>query len=113
MNVATFAGHVGKDANLEYTKSGKAVASFTFAVNNGKDESGKDRQPSWIKAVLWEKKAEALAKHITKGRMVAVSGPVSVEAWIDKQGAANAVVVVTVREFTFCGGGEKEESKAA
>ena len=108
MNIGMFVGYVGKDANLQQTKGGKAVADFSIAINNGKDGSGKERDPTWIKAVLWEKKAETLAQYVRKGKMVAVSGPVDVEAWTSKQGEAQASIVVTVRELTFCGGGEKK-----
>ena len=59
MNTAVFAGRVGTDAELNYTKSGKAVASFSIAIDNGKDQDGNKREATWIKAVLWEKKAEA------------------------------------------------------
>ena len=112
MNTATFVGYTGKDAKLEKTSGGKSVASFSLAIDNGRDEAGKPRDPTWIKGVLWQQKADSLAQYITKGRMLAVSGPVSVETWIDKHGTANAVIVVTVRELTFCGPAA-EKAKAA
>jgi single-strand DNA-binding protein len=103
MNLGCFVGHVGKDCKLEITQGGKAVASFSLAIDNGKNGDGQKRDPIWIKCVLWEKKAEALAQHVTKGKMVAVSGPVHVEAWIGNHSEALAAIVCTVREFTFCG----------
>lgn len=106
MNVATFAGHVGADAALATTKNGTSVASFNVAIANGKDEKGKDKPPLWIKAVLWEKRAENLSPHIKKGLMVVVSGPVSVEIWNGRSGDAEAMIVCTVREFTFGSGGK-------
>jgi single-strand DNA-binding protein len=108
VNLGMFVGYVGRNANLQKTPSGKAVADFSIAIDNGKDGNGKERDPTWIKAVLWEKKAEALAQYITKGKMIAVSGPVDVEAWKSKQGEAQASIVVTVHQLTFCGGGEKK-----
>lgn len=114
MNSATFAGRVGADAELKYTQSGKAVADFNIAVDNGKDSEGQKRQPTWIKAVLWERKAEGLAQYIKKGSIVVVQGPVSTEAWISKQdGKAQSRIIVTVREFTFGGGAKTENSNAA
>lgn len=103
MNTACFVGHVGKDAKLDKTQSGKAVASFSIAIDNGKDGNGQKRDPIWIKCTLWQKMAEALAEHVTKGKMVAVSGPVHVEVWIGHNNEAQAAIVCTVREFTFCG----------
>jgi single-strand DNA-binding protein len=105
MNIGTFAGHVGADAEVTTTRDGKSVASFRIAIDRGKDGERK-LDPLWIKAVLWEKRAENLAPYIKKGLMVVVSGPVSVEAWLSAQSpSAQAMIVVTVREFTFGGGG--------
>lgn len=110
MNHGTFVGRVGQDAEVRYTSSGKAVADFSIAIDNGKDERGTKRPPTWLKAVLWEKKAEALAKYITKGKMVAVAGRVSAEAWNDRQsGDPKCKVVVTVNDFTFCGDAKRED----
>ena len=110
MNTAVFAGRVGQDAELNYTKSGTAVASFSMAIDNGKDKEGQKRPATWIKAVLWEKRAESLSPYIKKGIVVIVSGPVSTEAWISKQdGTAQAKIVCTVREFDF-GGSKTEDS---
>lgn len=108
MNVACFAGYVGKNCKLEHTQNGKAVASFSLAIDNRKDGDGRKRDPTWIKCVLWEKKAEALAEHVTKGKSISVSGPVHVEAWIDHNNEAQAVIVVNVREFTFCSSAKPE-----
>lgn len=109
MNTGHFIGRVGQDAEIRYTQQGKAVADFSMAIDNGKKEDGSKRPPTWIKAVLWEKKAEALAQYILKGKLVAVVGPVSTEAWVSKQdSSAQSKIVVTVREFEFCGGPKAE-----
>jgi single-strand DNA-binding protein len=108
MNVATFVGHVGRDAILKKTPSGQAVADFSIAVNNGKDADGKERDPMWVKCIVWEARAAALAQYITKGKMIAVSGPVAVEAWSSRKGEAEAAIVITVRELTFCSSPPKE-----
>lgn len=111
MNSLHAIGRVGGDAELHYIPSGAAVASFSMALDNGKDKNGNKKQPTWIKAVLWEKRAESLAEYITKGKLVSVVGPVTTEAWVDKQtGEAKSKAVITVREFEFCGGPKSEES---
>jgi len=111
MNVAVFAGRVGGDAELNYTKSGLAVASFSVAIDNGKNKQGEKKAATWIKAVLWDKRAEALAPYVKKGTFVIVEGPVSTEAWIAKQdGEAQAKIVVNVDKFTFGGSSTNDES---
>lgn len=113
MNQCTFIGRVGTDAALKYTGTGMAVSSFSMAVDNGKDKDGEKRAPTWIKATLWAKRAESLTEYITKGKLVCVTGPVSSEAWCDKAGEAQSKIVVTVREFEFCGGAKAEGEQAA
>jgi single-strand DNA-binding protein len=113
MNNWTIAGRTGQDAELKYTQSGKAVASFSIAVDQGKDENGQKRQPLWIKATIWEKRAESLAPHIKKGAVVIVSGPARLETWTNREGESKAQLGITVREFTFGGGsGSKDDAGA-
>lgn len=111
MRQGFFVGRVGQDAEVTYTPSGKAVAKFSIAIDNGKDKQGDKREATWIQAVLWEKRAETLSPYIKKGSVVAVSGSVEAQAWVDKQsGDARGKIVVTVDQFTFGGGGEKSDS---
>lgn len=114
MNKGIFIGRVGTDAELRYTQQGKAVASFSMALDTGKDSNGDKKPPVWIKATLWEKRAESLAQYITKGKLVYVSGPVGTESWTDKQsGEVKSKITVTVQEFEFCGGGKSEDGGQA
>lgn len=114
MNNAVFAGFVGNVDDMRYTPQGKAVLSFSIAVDQGKNKDGEKLNPLWVKATLWDKKAEGLAQHIRKGICVVVSGPVTTESWTNKQsGEAQSKLVVTVREFTFAGvarGGSEQQA---
>lgn len=111
MNVSTFAGRVGGDAELTYTKSGMAVASFSLAIDNGKGKDGEKKPATWIKATLWDKRAESLAQYIKKGSFVIVSGPVSIETWLSKtEGTAQGKIVVSVNQFTFGGDSKSNQS---
>jgi single-strand DNA-binding protein len=114
MNCCVFVGRVGGDAELNYTKDGKAVSNFNIAIDNGKNkDTGVKRPATWIKCVLWEKRAESLSQYIKKGIVVEVQGPVASEAWISKKsGEAESRVVVTVKDFTFGGGSGSEEEAA-
>jgi single-strand DNA-binding protein len=107
---AFVSGRVGNDAELKYTQSGMAVATFSIASDNGKGSNGEKKDPTWITVKLWDKKAEGLSQYITKGKYVVVSGPASAEAWVDrKTGEARSKLVITCYEFEFGGGGSKDE----
>jgi single-strand DNA-binding protein len=114
MNIGPWCGRVGNDAAVRYTPQGKAVADFSFAMDNGKDANGEKRAPTWIKACIWAQKAESLAQYITKGKFLILSGRPVAEAWIDKKsGEAQAKIVLHVSELEFGGGSKAEGEQAA
>lgn len=99
-------GRLAADPEMRYTAQGKAVTSFKIPV-----QERKDGETTWYKVVAWEKQAETLNQYATKGTWLSVDGVPSVETWEDKNsGETRVQMVVTVRDFTFCGGGEKRES---
>ena len=74
-NVFSFAGTVGRDAEVRYTPSGLAVLSVTVANNIG---FGDKQQTLWIRVALFGKRAEGgLQNYLKKGQQVFVSGELS------------------------------------
>jgi len=103
MRQASFAGYVGKDAELTYTQSGTAVAKFSIAANRGKKD-GEDLKPLWINCAVWAKRGESLAPHIKKGVFAVVAGELDIRDYTDKSGAARYSIDLNVQSFTFGGG---------
>lgn len=58
---------LGRDAELRTTQSGEPVASLSLAYPYGKAGQDGKRPTQWIDATLWGKRAESLAKYLTKG----------------------------------------------
>lgn len=84
----TIIGNVGNDPEMRYTQNGKAVTSFTVAVNKtwtGADGQ-KQEKTTWFKVSCWEKLAEITAQYVKKGSKVFVVGEVSTQAFTDKSG---------------------------
>lgn len=106
MNSITIAGNLGKDAEVRYTQSGDAVASFSVA-----DSQGRDKPTVWWNCSIWGKRAEALAPYLTKGQQVTVAGTVSEREWTDKDGMKRKSMDVRVSEIALQGG--KRESNEA
>lgn len=100
------AGTVGKDAVLRQTQS-DPVLGFSIAVNNGKDTQGVERPTTWYDCSLWGKRGEALARYITKGSKLTVTGRPTVRVHEGK-----AYLGVSVNEVTLMGGGQsRDESR--
>ncbi len=75
MNEVLMEVRLGNDAILRSTKSDKKILNFGGANHATSD---KDRAPFWGAYRIWEKLAEALAPHLTKGRKVLVKGHIPV-----------------------------------
>ena len=77
MNHIVLMGRLTRDPELRHTNSGKAVASFTLAVDRGGKDGG-ERQTDFIDIVAWKGTAEIASKYFSKGQMCAVSkGPLA------------------------------------
>lgn len=71
---ATIIGNLGRDPELKYTPTGKAVCTFSVATN--RRYTGGDGQQveeaTWHNIEVWGKQAEACNQYLRKGREVLV-----------------------------------------
>lgn len=100
MNLGTFAGYLGRNAEVKPGPSGDNVANFSLAVSTGTKE-----KPStlWVDCALWGKRADSLAQYLTKGTAVTVAGDVNCRCWIGKDGQAGCSITCRVDKLTFGG----------
>ena len=100
LNRVTLVGRLTKDAELRRTSSGKAVASFSLAVNrNFKTGDGQDADfPS---VVAWGKVAENTANYCSKGSLVSVDGRLQTRNYENNQGQKVFVTEVVADSVQF------------
>lgn len=110
MNQAFFVGRLGRDAELRYTGSGKAVSNFSIAVDVG---WGDKKHTLWVSCALWEKAAENLTQYLTKGKQVAVSGQIDLRTYTNRSEEKQTQLTLNVKEVALCGGGEARQADAA
>jgi single-strand DNA-binding protein len=71
MNVFSFTGNLGRDAEVRQAGS-STVCGFSVAVKSG---FGDKAQSIWIDCSIWGKQAEGkLPEYLLKGQQVAISG---------------------------------------
>lgn len=99
-----FAGHgrLTRDPEVRYTQSGKAVASFTLAIDCRRNKDAKDSEADFIPCVAWEKTAEILGNNVTKGQEIVVEGRMQSRTY-EKDGVKHYVVECVLNSFDFCG----------
>jgi single-strand DNA-binding protein len=106
MNVWTFTGNLGRDADARYLPDGTSVVSFSAAVKSG---YGDKAATTWPKCTIFGKRGESLQQYLIKGVQVAVAGEVSLREWQDKDGSKRQSLDVRVSEITLLGGGKRED----
>jgi single-strand DNA-binding protein len=109
--MATFSmtGRIGKDAELRETTGGTQVCTFSAAYDTG---YGDKKVTNWVKAVIFGKRASALAPHLTKGKLVEFVGTPVIATWKDKKtNEPRAQIEVSVLEVTLHGGGKSEDDR--
>lgn len=103
MNVWTFTGRLGADAELRTTQSGEKVLGFRVANDVG---FGDRKTTQWVECSLWGRRGEAIAQYMTKGKQVAVSGELTMREFEKRDGTRGAGLSVRVGEVDFMGGRE-------
>jgi single-strand DNA-binding protein len=83
-NTLSFVGTLGRDAEVRYSQSGMAILSFSAACNVG---FGDKKQTLWIRVSVFGKRAEGQLKdYLKRGQQVYVSGELSLNEYIAKDG---------------------------
>lgn len=99
MNNVSLVGRMTKDAELRYTSSKTAVATFTLAVNRQfKSQSG-EREADFINCVIWRQPAENLANWCKKGTLVAITGRIQTRNYENQQGQRVYVTEIVAENF--------------
>lgn len=101
INRVTLTGRLTKDAELKYTSSGTAVASFTIAVNRQFTNAQGEREADFILCQIWRKSAENFANFTHKGSLVGIDGRVQTRSYDNQQGQRVYVTEVVVENFSL------------
>lgn len=96
MNIIAISGHLVRDPELRRSQSGKAVTSFTIAV----DRPGVKDKTDFIDCVAWEKKAEFVSRYFRKGQRIEVSGIITSRTY-EKDGQNRKAVEVRCDQVFF------------
>jgi single-strand DNA-binding protein len=96
MNVWTFSGRVGADAELRTTQSGEKVLSFRVANDIG---FGDRKTTQWVDCSYWGKRAEAVSSYVRKGDKITVSGELKLEEFQRRDGTPGSKLAVRVNDL--------------
>lgn len=101
MNRVVLIGRLTKNPELKFTPgAGKAVTTFTLAVNRRYKKDGQ-QEADFIPIVVWGKIAENTANYVSKGSQVGVSGSIRTRSYEAKDGTRRYVTEIVADEVQF------------
>lgn len=95
MNTVQIMGNLARDPEVRYTKSGKAVATFTVAASNTYIDSNNEtkEQTAFVNCVAWGKTGEAVG-NLRKGNRCFVEGRLQTRSYENADGQKKYVTEV-------------------
>lgn len=108
LNRVMLIGNLGKDPELRYTSTGKAVASFSLATSNSwKDQDGNvQERTDWHNIIAWQKLAEICGEWLKKGQKVYIEGRIQTRSYDDKNtGQKKYITEIIADDMIMLGGG--------
>ncbi|MEB8400960.1 single-stranded DNA-binding protein [Enterococcus casseliflavus] len=104
INNVTLQGKLGKDIDLKYTQSGKAVGTTSIAVDRDFKNANGEKETDWVNIVFWGKTAETVANYFRKGDEILVVGRIQTRSYEDNSGGRKYVTEVVADKFSFTTG---------
>ena len=102
LNKVTLIGRVGKDPEINTSKAGKKLASFSLATSeHWKDKQGqKQEKTEWHNIVIYnENIAKIIENYVKKGSQIYIEGALQTRKWQDKEGKDRYTTEVVLQDF--------------
>src|SRR5437763_7994590 len=103
-NQCQFLGRLGKDPEMNYTPTGKAVTKFSLAVDQGKDQKA-----MWLNVTCWDKLAETVNQYARKGMLVFVQGKLQLREYKGKNDTKQVSIEIIATIVQLLEKRQKEE----
>jgi len=101
LNKIQLIGNLGRDVEMSYTPSGKAVSKFSLAVSRRSKNATGERveETTWFNVVAWERLAETCNTYLHKGSKVYIEGRMTSRKYTDKDNVERTVWDVVASEM--------------
>lgn len=105
VNKVILIGRTGADADVKYTAGGKAVATFSLAINESfrKGDGEQRDRVQWVRCVAWGKLAEVCGQYLNKGKQAYAEGRLQTRKYDDRDGNERTVTEIVVSQLRLLG----------
>lgn len=101
MNRTVLVGRLTKEPDLRFTPAGKAVCTFTLAVNRPFKSQNGEQDTDFINIVVWNRQAENAANFLKKGSLVGIDGRIQTRNYEGQDGKRVYVTEVVAESVQF------------
>ncbi|MEA3427648.1 MAG: single-stranded DNA-binding protein [Thermodesulfobacteriota bacterium] len=113
LNRVQLIGYVGKDPEVRYTSSQKAVVNFSVATTDKWTANGeKKSHTEWHNIESWDRLAEICGKYLSKGSLIYIEGSIYTQRWEDQQNNKQHMTKIRVRSIQILGNGASSGDKS-
>lgn len=115
VNKVFLMGNLTRDPELRYVPSGTAVANFTVAVNRvyATQTGEKKEEVTFIRIVVWGRRAEVCGEYLSKGSPVFVEGRLRTRSWQTPDGQNRSTIEVVANNVQFLSSASRALKKEA
>jgi single-strand DNA-binding protein len=92
-------GRLTRDPEVKYTPSGKTVVSFTVAIQRARTSG--ESSSDFIRCQAWDKTADIIAGHFSKGDGIAFEGQLMIDSYEAKDGTKKEATKINVNRCYF------------
>jgi single-strand DNA-binding protein len=110
VNKVILVGRLTRDPEVKNTTTGKAVATFTLAVDRRFKNKDGQKEADFVPIVVWGKQAEIAGQYLSKGSQIGVSGRLQVRSYDAQDGQRRYVTEVVADEINFLSSNRKESA---
>ena len=110
MNKVILVGRLTRDPEVKNTTTGKAVATFTLAVDRRFKNKDGQKEADFVPIVVWGKQAEFAGQYLSKGSQIGVSGRLQVRSYDAQDGQRRYVTEVVADEINFLSSSRKDSN---
>lgn len=111
MNCVILIGRLTRDPELRFLPGdGRAVATFTIAIDRPFTNSQGEREADFLRIVVWGRQAENCANYLGKGRLVGVQGRIQTRSYETGSGERRYVTEIVADRVQFLDRGDNRQT---
>ena len=103
MNFVSLVGRLARDPDLRRTGNGNAIANFTLAISESKENT------DFIDCRAFKQNAENLANYKRKGDLIGISGKIKKDVWRDQNGTTQSRTYVIANYIEYLANAKANE----